>query len=179
MDIATKIYSVRDGDLVSIWTALLRDVESTESLINKSSDGVGNHYDLALTAIDSMNAYRTYRFAMNEMEAQFNLQTNELITITIKDTSIHKKIEFVSDKGTLVYARGQDVIGLNSELNDLTTKEYIHDIEINSSKFEAPFEIKEIYQALTGVDLDAEETPTTEELEATNMWFQFFNSSEE
>lgn len=167
----TKLYSVRDGKILSIYSALLHDLDSQVTKAAK------NYFELSLTTLDGMNSYRTYMFSMSDLEAHFDLKTNELLSITLRDTAVHKKIEFYGEKATLVFARGKDVVGLNSELNDLTTKEIIHDIILDGSKFEAPYNIKEIYLVLTGVDLDKEEV-SAEELEATNVWFNFLQSSE-
>lgn len=162
-----KSYRVRDGTVVSIIDAVMLDVEGT---VEKSAANSSNHFDVFLTTFDSLNSYKTYTFALNELEAGFDISTDEIDSITLRDTSVHKKIEFAGDKGTLVHARGQDIVGLHSEVNSLTTREPIYSIIINGSKFEHPFDLPTLYLELTGVDLSVPSTHTTESSAEANWW---------
>lgn len=174
----TKLYSVSDGEIVSIYKALFDAVYVyDEDAIEKSDTLSGNIFDLVVTTIDTLGTNTTYHFSLNEIEAKFDVLTDELTSITLRDTSVNKKIDFTGDKGRLTNARGQDVVGQNSEIKNTTTKSLIYDVTINGNKYASPFEINKIYLELTGIDLDNETPATPEELEIASWWTDFMNIS--
>lgn len=167
----TKMYSVRNGKVLSIYSAILHDISP---VVTKSAD---NEFVLEVTTAPSgSDKYKVYTFSMNDMEATFDINTDDLLNITLRDTSVHKKVIFTNDKATLVYVRGKDVVGQNSEFIDSTTKEIIHSITINGTEFNTPFNIKDIYQTLTGVDI--EEDASGDDIREAKVWYDFFNVSE-
>lgn len=163
----TKVYKVHKGVLKSIWDALTEELE--DSFVTKSSDGdESREYNLFITTIASPTTYNTYTVTLNEMEAHFDSDTNEVTGIILRDTSVHKKIEFSNNKGVLTYSRGRDVVGVNSELNDSTTKEPIYNIKINGVYFEAPYDLSILYRSLVG---NPEEVGENSDEESYTFWY--------
>lgn len=162
----TVDFQVRDNQLISIFDAMLHD-------ITKSVHGNGDSFELTVTTLASLNTYNTYMFSMNEMEGNFSMSDDTLGKITLRDTKVHKKLEFTDKKAQLIYARGQDVVGKHSEVIYSTTKESIYNITINGEELSAPFDLNELYLTLTGIDLNVE----AEEIEVmdvlTNWWDAF------
>lgn len=156
-ELRDELYFVRGKDVLRCFDAILEDAELEKSAATRVSE-----YNIDVTTLPSTTKYSTYRFSLNELEASFDLQTDELKQIELRDTSVHKKITFLENKTTLTYAKGQDVVGQNSEVNSLTSKEAVYSININGQSFISPLSTTEgtlltdlnaLYLALTGFDL--------------------------
>ena len=141
----TKMYSVRQGEVLSIYSALIYDIEN-QGIVEKGD----SNYKISLTTLDSTDVRRDYVFSLDEFEGSFERSSDELKKITLRDTSVHKKIEFTDDIAILYFARGRDVVGANSEVKDAVTKEIIINVNINGVVYEAPYDMKNVYEELTG-----------------------------
>lgn len=178
----SQLFNVREGEVVRCFDAILYDALIEKGVIQKSAATKVSEYNISLTTLDSFSSYKNYAFSLNEMEATFSSRDNALIEIVLRDTSVHKKITLKDDKCTLVYAKGQDVVGKNSEVNDLTSKETIHSITINDKEFIAPLEdsFEDVYQHLTGINLSQarEQLDNPEDSSPINWWTAFINKEE-
>lgn len=171
----TQEFSVREGEVIRCFDALLYDA------VVKSSASKVSEYVISLTTQDSFNTYKNYAFSLNEMEATFDSKDDSLIEIVLRDTSVHKKVILKNDKSTLVYAKGQDVVGKNSEINDITSKENIYSITINTQEFTTPFNednsLEDVYEHLTGINLEAAREALGEDIQnhesPINWWSAF------
>ena len=176
-----ELYYTRGKDVLRCFDALLEEAELSKSASTRVSE-----YFIDITTIASTTRYNNYRFSLNELEASFDLQTDDIKQIELRDTSVHKKITFLENKTTLTYAKGQDAVGQNSEVNHLTSRETVYSINVNGQQFISPNSTEEgirltdleaIYFALTGFDLSTredlnEEDATNKEI---NWWTAFLN----
>lgn len=176
-------YNVREGEVLRCFDADMYDALCDLNLIEKSANTKVSEYVISLTTQDSFKTYKNYAFSLNELEATFSAEDDSLIELVLRDTSVHKKITLKSDKSILTYVKGQDTVGKNSEINDITSKEHIYSVTINEQSFEAPFDIEVIYEHLTGVNLDdARNALGDEVLESTqpiNWWNAFIKDDSE
>lgn len=154
MNTITKSYTIRNGHALPSLELYLSDggyIEETELI--KSAATKVSEYKIFAHTYDSMNSLRLRSFSLNELEVELDIKTKDIRSITLRDTSVHKKITF-SDKGAILTAvKGKDVVGENSEFSDITTKEPISKININGEDFAIPFELTDVYQKLTGDNL--------------------------
>lgn len=172
METYQQDFSVRENEVIRCFEAILYDAVVEKSAATKVSE-----YLIALTTQDTFNTYKNYSFSLNEMEATFSTKDDSLVEIVLRDTSVHKKIVMKSEKCTLVYAKGQDVVGKNSEINDLTSKENIYSLDINGTEFQTPLDLEEVYEHLTGINLEAARQAIGEDIQnhdsPINWWSAF------
>ncbi|ATN93383.1 hypothetical protein [Pseudoalteromonas phage J2-1_QLiu-2017] len=106
---------------------------------------------------------------LTELEVEYNYRENILISLTLRDTAVHKSVNFHStDKGTLVSVVGQDVVSENTKPKSDVLKEPINSVKINDIIYESPFDMRKIYTDLTGEVLpdpeeEQEESPAKQE----------------
>ncbi|BAV80911.1 hypothetical protein [Vibrio phage RYC] len=183
-DYRDELYYVRDGQVMRCTDALLYDVDQAQ--LEKSAATRVSEYFIDITTLTNTAKYKTYRFSLNEMEAAFDLNTNDLEMIELRDTSVNKKITLTPTKSTLVYAKGQDTVGQNSEWNTTTARETIYSVNINGDEFLAPSIAEEsnditnlpaVYLSLTGFDVNDIDSgeQTDDEIAALNWWTAFMN----
>ncbi|CAH9011731.1 putative coil containing protein [Vibrio phage 501E54-1] len=181
-----ELYYVRDGKVMRCFDALLLDAES--STLEKSAATRVSEYNIDVTTLTNTTQYKNYRFSLNELEASFDYKTDELVSIELRDTSVHKKITFTSKKTTLTYAKGQDTVGQNSEWNTTTSKELVYSININGDVFNSPnpsnvdednilTNLDALYLSLTGFDLSERELSGESDMDNKdiNWWTAFLN----
>lgn len=121
-----------------------------------------------------MNSYKTYSFSLNELEAEFSAQDNELKAIILRDTEVNKKITFKKDAAELTYVRGQDTLGVHSESNSMVTREPVFWIKINGNTFHAPFDIVNVYETITNTSVeDITQAEVEQEMISVNVWEEF------
>lgn len=141
------------------------------SLIQKSSAAQVSEYNIYVRTFNSNYSYKLRNFSVNEMEADFSAQTGDLRSLTFRDTSVHKKITFTDQSAILTVVRGADTVGKNSESISNTTKEAIIGITVNKVELKAPFDLKEVYEKFTGLDLKyLTEEEIEEEKITANLW---------
>lgn len=150
METYQQDFSVRENEVIRCFEAILYD-----AVVEKSAASKVSEYLISLTTQDSFNTYKNYSFSLNEMEATFSTKDDSLLEIVLRDTSVHKKLILKDEKSTLVYAKGQDVVGKNSEINDMTSKENIYSLDINGKEFVTPLNLEDVYEHLTGINLMA------------------------
>lgn len=181
METITKSFTLYQGNLVKSETLFLYDLgllKSQDDILKSAATKVSEYRIFAHT-YDSMNSLCLRSFSLNELEAEFDIRTKDIRSVTLRDTSVHKKITF-NDKGAiLTYARGQDTVGKHSEFKEITTKEPISKITINDQSFSVPYDTKEIYEKITGLSL---EYLTDEDLEKdkeeANLWSSLLEQKE-
>lgn len=145
--------------------------------IDKSSATKVSEFQIHVGTFQTTGSYKynVYGFALNEIEAEFDYNTGDMLSLTLRDTSVNKKIEFTNKTAIFTYTRGRDTVGKHSEMNFLTTREPIVTIKINSKQYNRGDDIIDmelIYKDLTGLDLSfLTEDELEEEREATNLWF--------
>lgn len=180
-----ELYFVRNGEVMRCFDALLLDAEST---VEKSAATRVSEYNIDVTTLTNTTQYKNYRFSLNELEAAFDYNTDEIVSIELRDTSVHKKLTFTPKKSTLTYAKGQDTVGQNSEWNTTTSKELVHSININGDTFNSPYpdmdeseksllDLEALYLSLTGFDLSQRDLTSDEDLanKDINWWTAFLN----
>ena len=150
METYQQDFSVRENEVIRCFEAILYD-----AVVEKSAASKVSEYLISLTTQDSFNTYKNYSFSLNEMESTFSTRDDSLLEIVLRDTSVHKKLILKDEKSTLVYAKGQDVVGKNSEINDMTSKENIYSLDINGKEFVTPLNLEDVYEHLTGINLTA------------------------
>lgn len=173
MDSTTdELYFVRRGKVLRCFDAILQDADEATQ-VNKSSATQVSEYIVNITTLENMSTYKNYTMALNELEATFDVATDALRQIELRDTAVNKKLTFLEEKATLTNARGQDTVGKNSEVMALTTVESIHSINVNGKEFVAPIDLPSLYEHLTGVNLENRGIDS-EEL-GLNWWTAFLN----
>lgn len=180
METLTKHFSVVDEGLVETIPFLLKQAGVLdEDVLMKSSAHTTAQYKVTIGTFSSLNTYMTYSFNLNELESEFDKRDNKILSVVLRDTSVNKKISFTKDQAVLTYARGQDTVGKNSEVQAITTREPVHTIKINSHSFKAPFDLEDVYEKVTGVNLNELHAEDWEEEERNaNMWEQFIEGLE-
>lgn len=172
----SHMYSVREGELLRCFDADLYDV-LTELQVYKSANTKVSEYIISLTTQDSFNTYKNYAFSLNELECTFSTKDDSLLELILRDTSVNKKITIKDTKGTLTYAKGQDTLGKNSEINNMTSVENIYSITLNGETYETPFDVEDVYEHLTGVNLQAARDNLGEDIKEAdkpiNWWTAF------
>lgn len=177
----TKHYTIRNGHILPSLDLLLSEagyIEQTELI--KSAATKVSEYKIFAHTYDNMNSLKLRGFSLNELEVELDIKTKDIRSIVLRDTSVHKKITF-SDKGAILTAvRGKDVVGENSEFSDITTKEPISKININGEDFVIPFELPDVYQRLTGdnINMLTDDDLEDEQFNA-NLWTELKNQIEE
>lgn len=172
-----KLYAVREGEVLRCFDVDLYDAMSDLNLIEKSANTKVSEYLISLTTQDSFKTYKNYVFSLNELECSFSTQDDTLLELVMRDTSVHKKISVKDTKATLTYAKGQDTVGQNSEINNLTSRENIYSITVNNKTFTTPFEIEDVYEHLTGINLEDARNQLGEDVleseKPVNWWTAF------
>ena len=127
--------------------------------------------------------YNVYGFALNEIEAEFDYNNGDMLSLTLRDTSVNKKIEFTKKTAVFTYTRGRDTVGQHSEMNYLTTREPIVNIKINGKQYQRSdtgIDMEQVYKDLTGLDLSfLTEDDLEEERENSNLWFTLLQQVED
>jgi hypothetical protein len=181
METITKHFTIVGDKAVSSLPLFLHQagwVTSDDPLI-KSANTKTSEYRVFAHTYDSLNSLCLRSFSLNELEAEFDLNTKEIRSVTLRDTAVHKKITFNKKGAILTYARGQDVVGQNSEVNSLTTKEPISKITINSDIFAVPFDVKVVYEKITGLSVDLlTDDDLEEEQRNANLWTDLIGTIE-
>jgi hypothetical protein len=141
------------------------------TLLEKSSAQQVSEYKIYVRTFNSNYSYKLRNFSVNEMEADFNIDTAELKSVTFRDTSVHKKITFTPQTAVLTVVKGMDTVGQNSESIASTVKEPIIALSVNGKELRAPFDLNEVYTTFTGLDVKylTEEEIEEEKLQA-NLW---------
>lgn len=169
----TKSFTILGKSVVPSVELFLHEagwVTSENELIKSAATKVSEYRIFAHT-YDSMNSLCLRSFSLNELEAEFDVRTKEIRTLTLRDTSVHKKVTFGEKGAILVYARGQDTVGKNSEVKSITTKEPISKITINDVAYSVPFDVKTVYEGITGMSVDLlTDDDLEEEQREANMW---------
>ncbi len=148
--------------------AILLDAYEEHMQINKSASTDVSAYSIYVETVADLENYKSYTLAMNELEAFFPLDSEEVSKFILRDTDVHKKLEFSLDAGSqFIYARGQDVVGENSEVINTTATENIARIVINEKEFNHPIDIQELYNHLVEEDIS---TVSEEEATSTKWW---------
>jgi len=180
-NIITKSFTAVGNTVVPTLDILLYDlgwVDTDNELIKSAATKVSEYRIFAHT-YDSLNSLCLRSFSLNELEAEFDIHTKELRAVTLRDTSVHKKITFNNKGAILVYARGQDVVGQNSEIKTITTKEPISKITINDKVYSVPFDVKEVYEGITGMSVDyLTDEDLEEEQQQANLWTELLTQME-
>jgi hypothetical protein len=173
METYQQDFSVREDEVIRCFEAILYDAV----VVEKSAASKVSEYLISLTTQDSFNTYKNYSFSLNEMEATFSTKDDSLLEIVLRDTSVHKKLILKDENSTLVYAKGQDVVGKNSEMNDMTSKENIYSLDINGKEFVTPLNLEDVYEHLTGINLTEAREDSEEDIQnhdsPINQWFAF------
>ena len=180
-NIITKSFTAVGDTVVPTLDILLYDLgwADTDNELIKSAATKVSEYSVFVHTYDSLNSLCLRNFSLNELEAEFDIYTKELRAITLRDTSVHKKITFNRKGAMLVYARGQDVVGQNSEIKTVTTKEAISKITINDKVYSVPFDVKEVYEGITGMSVDdLTNEDLEEEKEQANLWTELLTQME-
>ena len=148
--------------------------QMTNSKIDKSAATKTSEFKILVKTFDTANSYKTYSFALNELEADFTVNDNSIRSLVLRDTSVNKKITFMKDSADLTFARGQDTLGVNTETNKAVTREPVFWIKINGTTFNAPFNLVEVYEDITGVSIDdITQAEIEQELISVNVWEEF------
>ncbi len=158
-------FSVREGELLDEFSVGFFD-EATHGIV-KSANTKTSEFYIHLTTLSSMDKYSTYILSLNELEASFSLATDEISTLTLRDTSVHKKLTFNKEEGKLIYAKGQDVVGQHSEFDSLLSTEIVQSMSVNGKEYKAPIDLEDLYLGLTGYDLSKRKVG---EDESFNWW---------
>ncbi len=177
-DTFTKHHLVVGKEVHNTVDYILRQV--TSESIDKSSASQVSQFKILVKTFDTMNSYKTYSFALNELEAEFDTQDNAIRAVILRDTEVNKKITFKKDTAELTYVRGQDTLGLHSETNSMVTREPVFWIKINGTTFHAPFDLVNVYEDITGTSVDdITEDEIEQEKISINVWEEFKNQLQE
>ena len=148
--------------------------QMSNSKIDKSAATKTSEFKLLVKTFDSNSTYKTYSFALNELEADFTLGDNSTKSLVLRDTAVNKKITFKKDSADLTFARGQDTLGVNTETNKAVTREPVFWIKINGDTFNAPFNLTNVYETITGISIDdITQEEIEQELISVNVWEEF------
>lgn len=176
METITKHYTVLGNDLVPSLDLLFHKmswVESNNPIIKSASSKTSEFNIIAYTYSD-MNRLNVRQFALNELEAEYDLKLNQLRSITLRDTDVHKKVTFTLQGGILTYVHGQDTVGKISEIKNSSVKEPIAKIIINNQEYSTPFNLGNIYKGITGLSFDdITDEELKEEQMSNNLWSDF------
>lgn len=166
-------FTVKQGELLDeIGCAIYEEALSGLSEeLQKSANTKTSEFYIHLTTISSIDKYNTYILSLNELEASFDAATNDIEAITLRDTSVNKKLSFTKTKGTLTYAKGQDTIGKNTEFNNLVSKEAVHSMSVNDVEYVAPVDLEALYLGLTGYDLSTRPVGEEESEAVSYNWW--------
>jgi hypothetical protein len=172
METFTKSFILSKGCLVPELDILLTKAGwLDETSITKSAAAQISDYKLYVRTFDSMNTYKLYTFSLNELEAEFDAKSGDITSLTLRNTSVHKKLSFNAKGTTLTNVKGQDTVGQHSEVNYLTTREPVFNLNINGTDFNAPFEMGDVYEYLTGLNVNFfTEDDIEEERSNQNLW---------
>lgn len=177
-DTIIKHFTILGKNAVPTLDLLLHEagyIESHNELIKSAATKVSEYRIFAHT-YDSLNSLCLRSFSLNELEAEFDIKTKEIRSVTLRDTSVHKKITFNNKGAILTYARGQDVVGRHSETTSITTKEPISKITINNESFAVPFDVADVYERITGLSVDfLTEDDLEEEQRNANLWTELLD----
>lgn len=139
--------------------------------IIKSSATQVSEYKIYVRSYTNLHKYKLRNFALNEMEADFDVDTGEIKRIEFRDTSVHKKIVFTPQSAIITVVRGSDAVGNKTEPVQTTLKEPIIGISVNGKELKAPFDVAEVYKDFTGLDIKyLTEEEIEEEKVNANMW---------
>ncbi|QVW00221.1 hypothetical protein 2017DhaAB_0615 [Vibrio phage ICP1] len=176
MQTFTKHFTIRGKHAIPSIPLELHEkgwVESSDEIIKSAATKVSEYRIFAHT-YDGLNSLCLRSFSLNELEAEFDVQSKELRAITLRDTSVNKKTTFNNKGAILTYVRGQDTVGQYSETNSVTTKEPVSKITINDIVFNIPFEINDVYEKVTGQNPNfLTEEDIEEEARMANTWVEF------
>lgn len=184
MDKIIKRFIVENGEVVPELDLFLKQA----GWIEKSAATKVSEFQIYVGTFKTTGSYKynVYGFSMNEIEAEFDYNNGIILSVTLRDTSVNKKIEITNKGGIFTYARGQDTVGKHSETNYLTTREPIVDLTVNGNKYRAghgddnTLRMETIYQDLTGLDMSfLTEDDLEEERESTNLWQTLMDQLEE
>lgn len=173
MDCFTKHFTFVNREAIPTLDLFLAQTQWVDNptLLEKSSASKVSEYNIYVRTFNSNYSYKLRNFSVNEMEADFSIESGELKSLTFRDTSVHKKITFTPQTAVLTVVRGQDTVGKNSESVNTTIKEAIIGIAVNGVELKAPFDIEQVYKEFTGLDVKylTEEEIEEEKLNA-NLW---------
>jgi len=171
VDTVIKSFTILGDTAVPSLDYFLHESGWLDNEIIKSAATKVSEYRIFAHTYDSMNSLCLRSFSLNELEAEFDVRSKELRSVTLRDTSVHKKITFNHKGAILTYARGQDTVGIHSETKSITTKEPISKITINDKSFSVPFDVEDVYEKITGLSVDLlTDDDLEEEQRNANMW---------
>lgn len=171
METITKSFTMVGNKAFPSLQVFLHQSGWSENELIKSAATQVSEYRIFAHTYDSLNSLCLRSFSLNELEAEFDVRSKELRSVTLRDTSVHKKIVFNNRGAILVYARGQDTVGKHSETKAITTKESISKITINDRVYSVPFDVKDVYEGITGLNVDyLTDDDLEEEAQNANMW---------
>lgn len=182
METFTKHFTLRGEHAIPSIPLILHEkgwVDSSDEIIKSAATKVSEFKIFAHT-YDGLNSLCLRSFSLNELEAEFDVQTKKLRAITLRDTSVNKKVTFNNRGAILTYVRGQDTVGQFSETHSVTTKEPVSKITINGTEFNIPFELDDVYERITGMSPDLlTEEDIEEEARMANTWAEFLETMKE
>lgn len=166
-DSRNEKFFVREGFVLDEMSTDIFD-EATHG-IEKSANTKTSEFYIHLTTLSAMDKYSTYILSLNELEASFNIHSDDIESITLRDTDVHKKLTFTQDGGKLYYAKGQDTVGKNSEFDSLLSTEVVHSLKVNDTEYTRDpnnnsFDLESLYLGLTGFDLSKRQVGEGENL---------------
>lgn len=182
MDKYTKRFIYENGNVTPELDLFLEQA----GWIEKSSATRVSEFQIYVGTFQTTGSYKynVYGFALNEIEAEFDYANGNMLSLTLRDTSVNKKLEFTDKTAIFTYTRGRDIVGKHSEMNFLTTREPIVTVKINGKTYQRTGEdnisMEQIYKDLTGLDLSfLTEDDLEEERESSNLWFTLLQQLEE
>lgn len=171
MDLITKEFSFVGDKAYPKLDLFLQEAGWLRDEIIKSSASQVSEYKIYVRSYTNLSKYKLRNFSLNEMEADFDVDTGEIKRIEFRDTSVHKKITFTSQSAVLTVVRGSDAVGAKTESIQTTLKEPIIGISVNGKELKAPFDLAEVYKEFTGLDIKyLTEEEIEEEKVNANMW---------
>lgn len=180
MEKITKSFVFSEKGVIDKIDLFLSEAGWINSDIIKSSASKVSEYRIYVTSYTNLHKYKLRNFALNEMEADFEVDSGQLKRMVFKDTSVHKTIVFDEKGAVITIVRGVDPVSSKTETITKTLKEPIIGISVNDKEMKAPFDLQEVYQAFTGLNLKyLTEEEIEEEKSKTNLWAELAKKLEE
>jgi hypothetical protein len=168
----TKYHLVVGNEVHNTVEYILRQV--TGEKIDKSAATQSSQFKILSKTFDSMNSYKTYSFALNELEADFSTEDNSIRKLVLRDTEVDKKITFKKDAAELTFVKGVDAVGEATDMSPKVSREPVFWIKINGDVFHAPFNLVDVYEDITGTSVDdITQAEIEQELVSVNVWEEF------
>lgn len=173
METITKSFTFHESKLVPSIDLFLLECgwSDDQSILSKSASSKSGEYRVYVRSYTDTHKYKLRNFALNEMEADFDVDTGEIRSLIFRDTSVHKKIAFTEKGAIITVVRGSDAVGSKTEAITTTLKEPIIGVSVNGNELKAPFDLGEVYTEFTGLDTKyLTEEEIEEEKVNANLW---------